>query len=105
MMGRELCNNSVTVHSQTFDTPGKITFVNATHDSLVLRWQSPADNSIGRHNYEYAKVLAGFIVTVLLLGEECCSAFSVIFSLFVQPQTDGSGLFHSTLFTSGMVGH
>ncbi|XP_076466208.1 proto-oncogene tyrosine-protein kinase ROS-like [Babylonia areolata] len=59
MMGRDMCNRSVKVKSQTFDTPGDIVLVNATHNSLMLRWQSPADNSILRHNYEYAKIQEG----------------------------------------------
>ncbi|KAL8573555.1 hypothetical protein ACOMHN_047826 [Nucella lapillus] len=59
MMGREMCNRSVKVHGRTFDTPGVIVLINATHNTLVLRWQSPADNSILRHNCELAKVKEG----------------------------------------------
>lgn len=54
--GRDMCNDSIVVHPRTFHTPGQIIFINATHERLVLKWHSPPDNSIIRHNYEFVKV-------------------------------------------------
>ncbi|XP_025097919.1 proto-oncogene tyrosine-protein kinase ROS-like isoform X4 [Pomacea canaliculata] len=57
--GRDMCNDSIVVHPRTFHTPGQIIFINATHEKLVLKWHSPPDNSIIRHNYEFVKVQEG----------------------------------------------